>query len=95
MQFRNVLGQPSTIFGCFIFASNVYFHKYSPVYYQNKDNSVNNPTLKFIQILMISGLKGCLYGITFPLSPLVIAFDSFDGSYQKHFIPGSVHLRRN
>lgn len=68
-----------------IFCINMSNMKKSPIY------NTSDPLCKY-RILATSSVKGFIYGITFPISPFVIALSiSNKDDFNKHFIPNSVH----
>jgi hypothetical protein len=77
-------GSFGLIFALCIMCINIYNAKLSPIYTNESQSNY-----KFERIVFISILKGAIYGATFPISPLIIAFTWFNNS---HFIPYSVYF---
>jgi hypothetical protein len=79
------------VFGTVIFGANMgYAHK-SPIF----ENKVD--TISILRVTLVSLFKGTLYGITYPISPLIMVLNAChhnDATFTHHLIPGSVYCKK-
>jgi hypothetical protein len=71
-------------FGTLIFIINMAHMKKSSIM-KGKTDSIS-----FLKVIVLSIVKGIIYGITIPFSPVLIAINALDNnevSFAKHFIP--------